>query len=272
MESAIFRHLEPEFEPVAVVWSDAIPDDALQFKEGRFGCILHLFAEASRRGRIAGGSRDTIVCSGARSALGLGAELVASEEQIEHYSTVFSKGLASARNETTYRDRMEAAPVSWRPLYEYGERRHCNFEMARSWLLHGMPRYDIAYSYVLFKPLSRVESDDNARVVIFLVDPVELAGLVTLLGSVVEDTDPVQVPQGADCFRITGFPCAQYAAESPKAVLGMLDVDGRELMRRKFHERILTLAIPMPLFQRMEREADQSVFQIPGWQKLRPQR
>jgi hypothetical protein len=272
MESAIVRQLKPEFEPVAVVWSDAIPDGALQFKKGRFGCILNLFAEASRRGRIAGGSRDTIVCNGGRSALGFGADLVASEAQLELYAAVFSKGLESARDEAAYRARMEAVPTSWRPLYEYGERRHCSFEMARSWLLHGMPRYEIPHRYVFFKPLSKTEPDDNARVVIFPVDPVELSGLVTLLGSVVDNTDPVQIPQGADCFRIASFAYAQYNARSPKAVLGMLDVDGREVMRRRFHKDTLTLTLPMPLFWRLEREADNSVFQIPGWLKLRSRR
>jgi hypothetical protein len=269
MESTIVQHLKPEFEPVAVVWSDAIPDDALQFKEGRFGCILNLFAEASRRGRIAGGSRDTVVCPGGRTALGLGADLVSSEAQIEHYAAVFSKGLPSARNEEVYRARMEAARASWRPLYEYGERRHCSFDMARKWLLQGVPRYDIPHRYVFFKPLSKTDPDDNTRLVIFPVDPVELSGLLTLLGSVVEGTDPVQVPQGADCFRIAGFAYAQYDAESPRAVLGMLDVDGRELMRKRFHKDTLTLTLPMPLFQRLEREADSSVLQIPGWLKLR---
>jgi hypothetical protein len=52
-------------------------------------------------------------------------------------------------------------------------------------------------------------------------------------------------------------------------VLGMLDVDGRELMRKRFHKDTLTLALPMPLFSRLEREADDSIFQIPGWLKLR---
>jgi hypothetical protein len=57
--------------------------------------------------------------------------------------------------------------------------------------------------------------------------------------------------------------------EPPRAVLGMLDVDGRELMRRRFHDDTLTLTIPWPLFERVEREADNSVLQTPSWLKLR---
>jgi hypothetical protein len=48
MESAIVRNLRPEFEPVAVVWSDTIPGDAFQFKKDKFGCILYLFAQADQ--------------------------------------------------------------------------------------------------------------------------------------------------------------------------------------------------------------------------------
>jgi hypothetical protein len=269
VKSAVAEHLKPEFEPVAVVWSDEIPDHALEFAEGRFGCILHLFAEASRKGRVAGGSHDTIVCSGARAALGFGVDFVESEDRLDHHAAIVSKGLESARDEEAYRQKMESVRPAWRPLYEFGERRHCSFEMARKWILECLPRYEIPYRYVLFKPLGETDSKENTRAVIFSVSPLELAGLTTLLGSVVEGADPIQVPQGADCFRITCFAYEQYDAEPPRAVLGMLDVDGREVMRKKFRDDTLTLTIPMPLFQRMEREAESSVLQIPGWSNLR---
>jgi hypothetical protein len=106
------------------------------------------------------------------------------------------------------------------------------------------------------------------RAVIFSVSPVELAGLVTLAGSVMHGTDPVQAPQGADCNSITAFAYAQADLAAPRAVLGMLGVDGREVMRKRFRDDILTLTLPMPLFQRMEREADDCVFQTPSWKDL----
>ena len=269
MKSTIVEHLKPEFEPVAVLWSDDIPEGALEFKEGRFGCILNLFAEASRRGRVAGGSRDTIVCPGGRAALGFGVDFVESEEKLYHYAAIFSKGLPTARDRVAYLEKMESVRPSWRPLYEFGERRHCDFDMARQWILDCLPRYDIPFQYVLFKPLGQADRDEEIRAVIFPVSPTELAGLTTLVGSVVEGADPVQVPQGADCFRITCFAYEQYDTGSPRAVLGMLDVDGREVMRRRFHDDTLTLTIPWPLLLSVEREAGDSVLQTPAWSKLR---
>ena len=269
MKSAVVKHLVPEFEPVAVVWSDDIPDDALQFKEGRFGCILYLFAEASRRGRVAGGSRDTVVCPGGRAAFGFGVDIVESKPRLDHLAALFSKGLESARDQAAYREKIEAARPSWRPVLEFGERRHRSFDMARKWILDCLPRYDVPNRYVLFKPLSETDPDENTRAVIFPVSPLELAGLTTLLGSVVEGTDPVHVPQGADCLRIACFAYDQYDAEPPQAVLGMLDVDGRELMNRRFRSETFTLALPTPVFRRLEEEAHDSVLQIPGFEKLR---
>ena len=268
MESTIVKNLRPEFEPIAVIWSDVIPVDTFQFKKGKFGCTLYLFAEACKRGKIAGGSRESITCTGGRAALGFGIDFDTSDEMLDRCAALFSKGLSSAKNKTAYKKRMETAPKSWHVMYEYGERRHCTSELAKDWILHGLPRYNIPYKYVLFKPLSRTDSDENIRAVIFPVSPVELSGLVTLAGSVMPGTDPVQVPQGADCNSITAFAYAQADSADPRAVLGMLGIDGRKLMRKRFRDDILTLTLPIPLFQRMEEEANDCVFQIPSWKRL----
>jgi hypothetical protein len=153
-------------------------------------------------------------------------------------------------------------------MFEYGERRHCSAELAKEWLLHGLPRYNIQYKYVLFKPLSCTATDENVRAVIFPVNPVELSGLVTLAGSVMQGTDSVRVPQGADCNSLAAFAYAESELTAPRAVMGMLGVDGREVMRRRFRDDILTLTLPAPLFFQMEQEADDCVFQIPSWEKL----
>jgi len=269
MESAIVKNLKPEFAPVAVVWCDTIPDDAAQFKEGKFGCVLYLFAEASVRGRIAGGCRKTIACNGGRSALGFGVDFDASEELLDRYAAVFSKGLESAEDEKAYQAHMDASPNSWRSLYEYGERRHCCAELAKQWIQSGLPRYDIPHEYVLFKPLNRVSDEDQIKAVIFPVNPIELAGLITLAGSVMRESDCVRYGQGPDCTSITAYAYAEADSANPRAVLGMMGVDGREVMRKRFHDDVVTLTLPEPLFRRMENEADDCIFQIPGWRSLR---
>jgi hypothetical protein len=268
MESAIVKNLQPEFSPVAVVWSNTIPEDARQFKEGKFGCVVYLLAEASTRGRLAGGSRTTIACNGGRSALGFGVDFDASAEMLDRCSAVFSKGLASAEDKEAYRAHMETSPEAWRSLYEYGERRHCSVELAKQWIQEGLPRYNTSYEYVLFKPLNRVTTDDQIKAVIFPVNPVELAGLVTLAGSVMSGSDCIRYGQGPDCTSLTAYAYAENESVKPRAVLGMMGIDGREVMRKRFRDDIVTLTLPEQLFWEMEREAHECLFQTPAWQAL----
>jgi len=268
MGSAIIKNLKPEFEPMAVVWSDTIPDGACQYKQRKFRCVLYLFAEASRRGKVAGGNRETITCVGGRAALGLGVDFDASYEQLDRYTAVFSKGIKSSNNIEAYHAQIEAAPKNRKPMMALGERRHCNAKLAKEWLPHGLPPYDIQYEYVLFKPLSRIDSDEKIRNVIFPVNPVELSCLVTLAGSVMQGTDAVRVPQGACCNSIGAFAYAEAESAGTRAVMGMLGVEGREIMRRRFRDDILTLTVPAPLLLRMEQKADDCIFQIPSWEKF----
>lgn len=268
MDSAIVENLRPEFSPVAIVWSDAVPEDAFQFKKGRFGCTLYLFSEASRRGRIAAGSRETVMCPGGRAALGFGVDFDSSEAMLDQHAALFSKGLPSARDRAAYEAIMETAPGSWRDMYAYGERMHCSGDMARDWILHELPRYDIPHEYVLFKPLSLAEPDDDVRAIVFPVNPVELAGLISLAGSVMPGTDPLQAPKGTDCMSLAAYAYAQGDSPSPRAVLGMTGLDGREMMRKRFRDDVMTLTLPWPLFESMEAEVGDSVLQLRPWKSL----
>ena len=81
-------------------------------------------------------------------------------------------------------------------------------------------------------------------------------------------TDPVQVPQGAACNTITAFAYAQDSAAAPRAVMGWLGVDGREVIQKRFRNDTLTFTLSMPHYRRMEEEANDCVFQIPSWKRL----
>ncbi len=83
-----------------------------------------------------------------------------------------------------------------------------------------------------------------------------------------QGTDSVRVPQGACCNSMAAFAYAEAESEAPRAVLGMLGAEGRGVMRQRFRDDILTLTLPLPLFLRMEQEADDCIFQIPSWKKF----
>ena len=132
----------------------------------------------------------------------------------------------------------------------------------------GMDEYDLIDKSVDSYGMGGTGPEENIRVVIFPVNPVELGGLITLAGSVMPGTDPVQVPQGPDCHSIAIFGYAQAEKSSPRAILGMWGVEGRKVMHKRFRQNILTLTLPAPLYYRMEQEADDSVLKTPKWKSL----
>ena len=101
--------------PVALVGSDRCPDDAVRYKSGRFGCVLDLFATASRQGRVAAASRESLACAGGRAALGLGVDFAESAQQLDRYAALFSKGLRSTRHPEAYRAHMDKVPHNGAP-------------------------------------------------------------------------------------------------------------------------------------------------------------
>ena len=268
MESNIVNNLKPEFEPVAIVWSNTIHEDTFQFKKNKSGCILYLFAEASRSGKISAGSHDGIKCIGGRSALGFGYDFTESAEILDRYIALNSKGIRSTAYKDAYQAALDSMNKRIRAYFELGERLYCNAELAREYLLYEKPRFDIPYEFVLFKPLSRTLPEDNLQAVIFPLNPNELGALITIAGSTMKSTDPVQVPQGPDCGNITSFAYVQNDLPEPRAILGMFGIEGRNVMRKRFREDILTLTLPVALYYRVEEEINDCILQLPSWRKL----
>ena len=69
-------------------------------------------------------------------------------------------------------------------------------------------------------------------------------------------------------YIVSAFAYAEGESTAPKAVMGMLGVEGRKVMRRRFRDDILALTLPAPLFLRMEQEANDCIFEIPLWRQF----
>ena len=70
MESKIAKHICLKNHPVAVLRADNMPEQAIAFKEGKWGCVVALIKAASQ-GKIAAAAKDTTVCMGGRAGLGV---------------------------------------------------------------------------------------------------------------------------------------------------------------------------------------------------------
>ncbi|MBO6291179.1 MAG: DUF169 domain-containing protein, partial [Selenomonas sp.] len=58
MKSKIARHICLQKHPVAVLWQDEMPGEAIHFQEGKWGCVVALIKAASK-GRVAAATNDT---------------------------------------------------------------------------------------------------------------------------------------------------------------------------------------------------------------------
>jgi hypothetical protein len=81
-----------KYFPIAVLPSDVKPEDALQFKEGRWGCVAAMMVAASK-GRTAVFDRNTFGCVGGGTGLGFG----------DQYKSFPIEYLLSTGNQSIYR-------------------------------------------------------------------------------------------------------------------------------------------------------------------------
>jgi len=65
MQSEIARRLKLRYAPVAILFSNEKPQGALEFKEGRWGCVASMLTAAAK-GRKAVFSRATTGCMGGK--------------------------------------------------------------------------------------------------------------------------------------------------------------------------------------------------------------
>ncbi|HTY14458.1 MAG TPA: DUF169 domain-containing protein [Methanoregulaceae archaeon] len=270
MESIIAEKCRLDYGPVGIMWSDTKPDDSLQLKKGANLCIMYLFAQVVTNRRTAAFDRTTSGCPGAVAGLGFGTGYpdAFGGAGIEFMSCFFSKGEKSSNNPKKYSAVVNHVPEREREKFLAGERFHESPEKAARWMEHDLPKTDVREHYVLFAPLEGVHSPEKPVVVVFVADALQLSGLVTLAGAVIEGIDPVIVPPGAACQQIGTYAYEQGRSDKPRAVLGYTDLSARYSIGHIIDNRYLTLAVPYSLYSRMEKEAVDGVFDGPLWRKL----
>ncbi len=71
MESRIAKAIETKHPPIALLWADEKPEGAMQFQEGKWGCVMWLAASAAK-GRPAACDAATFGCIGGGVGMGFG--------------------------------------------------------------------------------------------------------------------------------------------------------------------------------------------------------
>ncbi len=268
MESKIAGTLFLKFQPIALIWSDEKPAKAVQFQEGKWGCIMWLAASAAK-GKAAACNRKTFGCFGGGVGMGFGDQYVnfpGGKECFCHFLSAgndqWEQGLQTAE---------KVKPFLRKETYDNfvsGER-YIKTPQRVHQFIKSLPITDIPAEYVIFKPLSDVDgAQETPQVIVFFADPDQLSALVVLANYDRPDNHNVIIPYAAGCQTIGIYPYQEAKAERQKAVVGLTDLSARVYIRKQLADNLMTFAVPLKMFEEMEQNVEGSFLERPTWQGL----
>lgn len=234
MNSKIAEYIKLGNEPVAVIKSSTCPEGALQFKEGKWGCVVSMI-NAAAKGRSAALTEATVACPGGKGGTGF---KPLEPGFIEYFLSVGGKG---PKEGEFYKESPELAR-------DYVEK---------------MPRIE-AKEYLVLKPLSEVSGDDKINSVVFLVNADQLSALITLANYDQKAEGDVSIRFGAGCAQSLLFSMADEDEGKGTCTIGLTDPSARACIDKN----TLSFSIPYSRFQEMEAKADGSFLSKATWQKL----
>ena len=264
MESAIAKAIRAKFEPVALLFSDELPEGAMQFAEAKWGCVMWLLLAAAAKGRPAAADRHTFGCLGGGTGLGFGNQYENWPGGIECFYRFLSTGNGpqeeSAAGESFLRR-------SARSDLEHGER-YLKDPATVKRFVDQMPMIDVPTRYVVLTPLAQVAPEERPEVVIFLVDPDRLSALVVLANYARGDNENVIMPWGAGCQTIGILAYREARSARPRAVVGLTDLSARKYVAQQLGHDLMTFAVPFAMFEEMEANVPGSFLERETWHEL----
>ncbi|MCL6610513.1 MAG: DUF169 domain-containing protein [Peptococcaceae bacterium] len=254
MESKIAKAIGMRYSPVAVVLTNDKPQDALQFKEGRWGCVVSML-NAAAKGRTAVFDRKTFGCLGGGVGLGFGNQYVNFPAGIEFFLSTGNKEFSATETGRNIVRNM--------PAIEHGEGYVKTPDLARKFI-DSLPMTDVPAEYVVFKPLDKLREGETPRVVVFLVGPDQLSALVVLANYARETNENVAAPFCAGCHSIGIFPYREGESGNPRAIIGLTDVSARKHVEKD----ILSFSVPYGMFLEMESNVEGSFLEKEEWRRV----
>jgi uncharacterized protein (DUF169 family) len=242
MQSEIAKRLKLRYPPIAILFTNEKPQSALEFKEGRWGCVASMLTAAAT-GRRAVFSRTTFGCEGGGIGLGL---LNQYSEGTEYFLSTGKEGLA---------------PIAGIQEPEGFKKTP---ELAKKWM-ESVPSINISEQYVVFLPLTEVDTTkEEPKVVVFYANPDQLTALIILANYGRSGYDNVIAPFASGCQTTCLFPWSEATKEHPRAVIGMTDVS----VRPRIDADLLSFSVPYVMFREMEDNVPGSFLDKHEWKKI----
>ena len=167
MKSKIENYLNLDLNPVAIIWSNNKPEKALQLKQGKYACAMHLVAQVAK-GKTAVIDENTYGCVTAASAFGFGKFEDRWPLDMEYYYAFLScgmkeKGIDHEMKELiTAASKQGSAPQNMLHLLLEGEGYKKTMELVKEHV-DSWPVIKIKETYVVMKPLKDVDLKKNPR-------------------------------------------------------------------------------------------------------------
>jgi len=268
MESKIAGAVGLKYNPVAILLADEKPDNALQFKKGKWGCVMFMFANAAK-GKTAAFDAQTYGCWGGGVGLGFGNTYLRFPGGVECFAHFLSSGNARwEMGREVAKSVGDAAGKAFMENFLEGEGYVKTPELVERWL-EEIPMRKIQSAYVLFKPLSEIDPRrEKPETVVFLADPDQLSALVILANYGREGMENVTIPWAAGCQTIGILPYREAKSGKPRAVVGLTDISARKYVRGLLGSEYLSFGMPWEMFLEMEGNVDGSFLERHTWRSL----
>ena len=268
MESKIAKAIRSQYQPVALIWSDQKPAGAMQFQEGKWGCVMWLAASAAK-GKTAVADSNTFGCFGGGVGLGFGNQYKNFPGGEEGFCHFLSTGNAERKGGMEIAEKVKSHLT--KESYDHflhGERYIKSPELVDKFI-KDLPLTEIPAKYVAFKPLADVdEAKEKPQTIIFFVNPDQLSALVVLANCGRADNENVIIPYAAGCQTSGIYPYREAKSVKPRAVVGLTDLSARVYIRKQLGNNLMTFALPLALFSEMEHNVQGSFLERPTWQSL----